>query len=268
MRRWPTSSRARAAAALAFALAATVAAQSAELTLMTSGALAAPLRELLPAFERTSGTTLTVVSGGSVGGATDSIPSRLQRGERADVLVMASSSIDDMIKASRVVPGSRVDLVRSSIGVAVRAGAVKPDIGTVEALKRTLLAAKSIAYSSSVSGVYVSTELFQRLGIAKEALAKSRKIDGEPVAAVVARGEAEIGFQQISELRPVPGVDVVGPLPDAVQRVTIFSAAIGTSATNPSGARALIAFLASPDAAPVFAKSGLQPIALAARIRD
>jgi len=268
MRRWPRSSGTSAAAAVVLALAAAVAAQSAELTVMTSGALAAPLRELLPAFERSSGTTLTVVSGGSVGGAPDSIPNRLQRGERADVLVMASSSIDDMIQAGSVVPGSRVDLVRSRIGIAVRAGTPKPDISTVEALKRTLLAAKSIAYSSSVSGVYVSTELFQRLGIAKEALAKGRKIDGEPVAAVVARGQAEIGFQQISELRPVAGVEVVGPLPDAVQRVTIFSAAIGASAANRAGAHALIEFLASPSAAPVFTKSGLEPIAIAAAIRD
>jgi molybdate transport system substrate-binding protein len=266
MRRWLRSFGTSAAAAFALALA-SVAAQSAELTLMTSGALAAPLRELLPAFERSSGTTLTVVSGGSVGGAPDSIPNRLQRGERADVLVMASSSIDDMIQAGRVVPGSRVDLVRSRIGIAVRAGTPKPDISTVEALKRTLLAAKSIAYSSSVSGVYVSTELFQRLGIAKDALAKGQKIDSEPVAAVVARGQAEIGFQQISELRPVAGVEVVGPLPDAVQRVTIFSAAIGTSAANRAGARALIEYLASPGAAPVFAESGLEPLAVAAGIR-
>jgi molybdate transport system substrate-binding protein len=160
-----------------------------------------------------------------------------------------------------VVPGSRVDLARSRIGVAVRAGAPKPDISTVEALKRTLLAAKSIAYSSSVSGVYVSTQLFQHLGIAKEALAKAQKIDGEPVAAVVARGQAEIGFQQISELRPVAGVEVIGPLPDAVQRVTIFSAAIGTSATNRANAQRLIEFLASPAAAPVFTKSGLEALA-------
>src|SRR4051812_22924309 len=172
-----------------------VAAHAAEITLMSSGALASALRELIPAYQRASGTiSLTVVSGGSVAGPPDSIPNRLQRGERADVLVMAAASIDDMIKAGRAVPGSRVDLARSRIGIAVRAGAPKPDIGTVDALKRALTNAKSIAYSSSVSGVYVSTELFQRLGIAKEALAKSRQIDGEPVAAVVARGEAEIGF--------------------------------------------------------------------------
>ena len=232
-----------------------------EISLLASGALAAPLRELIPIYERTAGAKLTVVSGGSVGSAPDSIPSRLQRGERADVLIMAASSIDDMIAAGRVVAGSRVDLARSRIGVAVRLGAPRPDISTVEALRGALLRAKSIAYSSSVSGVYVSTELFQRLGIAKEALAKGRQIDGEPVAAVVARGEAEIGFQQISELRPVPGVDVVGPLPDEVQRVSIFSAAVVASSTHGDAARGLIRFLSSRDAAAVLAKSGLEPIA-------
>jgi molybdate transport system substrate-binding protein len=234
--------------------------QADEIKVMTSGALSAALKELIPAFERASGSTLIIVSGGSVGGAPDSIPDRLQRGERADVLIMAAGSIDDLMKAGRVVAGSRVDLARSSIGIAVRAGAPKPDISSVEALKRTLLQATSIAFSSSVSGVYVSTELFQRLGIASQMLAKGRKVDSEPVAAVVARGEAELGFQQISELRPVPGVEVVGPLPSEVQRVTVFSAAAVAGSANPSGGRALIAFLSSPAASPAIAKSGMDPV--------
>jgi len=227
---------------------------------MSSGALAAALKELTPAFERASGSTLIVVSGGSVAGAADSIPDRLQRGERADVVIMAGGSIDDLIMAGRLVSGSRADLARSSIGVAVRAGAAKPDISTVEALTRALLQAKSVAYSSSVSGVYISTELFQRLGIAAQMAAKSRRIEREPVGAVVARGEAELGFQQISELRPVPGLEVVGPLPPAVQRVTVFSAAAATGSPNPAGGRALIAFLASPNASAAIAKSGMDPI--------
>lgn len=235
-------------------------AQADGIKVMTSGALSAALKELAPAFERASGSTLVVVSGGSVAGAPDSIPNRLQRGERADVVIMAAGSIDDLIKAGRLVSGSRVDLARSSIGIAVRAGAPKPDISTVDALKRALLQAKSIAYSSSVSGVYVSTELFQRLGIASQLLAKSRKIESEPVAAVVARGEAEIGFQQISELRPVPGVEVVGPLPAEVQRVTVFSAAAGAGSANPAEGRALIAFLSSPAASAAIARSGMDPM--------
>jgi molybdate transport system substrate-binding protein len=230
------------------------------ITVMSSGAMSAALRELMPAFERASGSTLTVVSGGSVAGAADSIPDRLQRGERADVVIMAAAGIDDLAKAGHLVAGSRVDLARSSIGLAVRAGAPKPDIGSVDALRRALLAAKSVAYSASVSGVYISTELFQRLGIAAEMRSKSRKVDGEPVGAVVARGEAELGFQQISELRPVPGVEVVGPLPADVQRVTVFSAAAGARSANPAGGRALITFLSSPAAAAAIAKSGMDPI--------
>ena len=234
--------------------------QADEIKVMTSGALSAALREVTPAFERASGSTLIIVSGGSVAGVPDSIPDRLQRGERADVLIMAASSIDDLTKAGRVVAGSRVDLARSSIGVAVRAGSPTPDISSVDALTRTLLRATSIAYSSSVSGVYVSTELFQRLGIAGQVLAKSRKIDSEPVAAVVARGDAEIGFQQISELRPVPGIEVVGPLPSEVQRVTVFSAAAVAGSANPSGGRALIAFLSAPVASAAIARSGMDPV--------
>ena len=242
-------------------LVAAVAAQAQEVKVMTSGALSAALRELAPAFERASGSTLTIVSGGSVAGAPDSIPDRLQRGEHADVLIMAAAGIDDLAKAGRAVEGSRVDLARSSIGIAVRTGAAKPDISSVEALKRTLLQAASVAYSSSVSGVYVSTELFERLGIALQMRAKSRRVESEPVAAVVARGEAELGFQQISELRPVPGVDVVGPLPADVQRVTVFSAGLGSGGANPAGGRALIAFLASPAAAVAIARSGMEPVA-------
>ncbi len=237
------------------------AAQADEIKVMTSGALSAALRELVPAFERASGSTLTIVSGGSVAGATDSIPDRLKRGERTDVLIMAAAGIDDLAKAGRAVAGSRVDLARSSIGIAVRAGTRKPDISSVDALKRTLLNAASVAYSSSVSGVYVSTELFARLGIADQMRAKSRRVESEPVAAIVARGEAEIGFQQISELRPVAGVEVVGPLPAEVQRVTVFSAAAATNSANPDGGRTLIAFLASPEASAAIARSGMDPIA-------
>ncbi|MGH9140786.1 MAG: substrate-binding domain-containing protein [Vicinamibacterales bacterium] len=237
-----------------------VAVRADAITVMTSGALSAALRELMPAFERRSGSTLTIVSGGSVAGARDSIPDRLGRGERADVVMLAAAGIDDLIKAGRVVAGSRVDLARSSIGIAVRAGAPKPDISSVDALKRALLQAASVAYSSSVSGVYVSSELFERLGIATQMRAKSRRVESEPVAALVARGDVEIGFQQISELRPVAGVEVVGPLPAEVQRVTVFAAALAAGSLNPAGGRALMAFLASPEAADAIARSGMDPV--------
>ena len=173
---------------------------------------------------------------------------------------MADDALNELIKNGRVLADSRVELARSGIGMAVRKGAAKPDISSLDALTRTLLQAKSIAYSASVSGRYLTTELFQRLGIADQVMGKSRRIDRERVGAVVARGEAEIGFQQISELLPEPGIDYVGPLPPEVQRVTVFSAGVAAGSTNADAARALIRFLASSDAAGIVAKSGLEPI--------
>jgi molybdate transport system substrate-binding protein len=206
---------------------------------------------------------VTTAFGASMGSAPDSIPSRLQRGEPVDVVIMADTALDDLIQQGKVVAGSRVDLVRSSIGVAVRAGAPRPDISSVDALRRTLLNAKSIAYSASASGVYVSTELFQRLGIAGQVKDKSQRIESARVGTVVARGDAEIGFQQISELLPVAGITYLGPLPADVQKVTVFSAGIVSGSKNADVARALIRFLASPAAADVIRKSGLEPIASA-----
>src|SRR6202041_186558 len=127
----------------------------------------------------------------------------------------------------------------------VRAGAPKPDIGSVEALKQTLLAAKSIAYSASASGVYIQNEMFPRLGIAEAGAGKSRRTPADPVGPVVARGEAEIGFQQISELKPIAGIDLVGPLPPEVQQITVFSAGVAAGSREPEAARALIRFLTS-----------------------
>ena len=145
--------------------------------------------------------------------------------------------------------------------MAVKAGAPKPDISSVAALRRALLEAKSIAYSASVSGTYLSTEVFRRLGIADQIAAKSHRIEGERVGAVVARGEAEIGFQQMSELLPVQGIEIVGTLPDAVQKISVFSAGVATHSRNPDAARELIRFLASPESAPAVSKSGLEPTA-------
>jgi molybdate transport system substrate-binding protein len=225
---------------------------------MTSGAFTAPLLKVVPAFERKTSIEVSTAFGPSMGNTPDSIPNRMARGERVDVVILASSALDELIRRGKVVAGSRVDLARSSIGMVVRAGAPKPDIGSVEALRRTLLNASSIAYSDSASGVYVSTEMFQRLGIAGQVLGKSKKIEGEPVAAVVARGDAEIGFQQISELLAVSGVTYVGPLPSNVQKTTIFSAGIAVGAKHLDAARALIRFLTSPAAAQAIKSSGLE----------
>lgn len=229
-----------------------------DIRVMSSGAFTAAYLTLVPEFERATNDKVKTSFGASMGNAPDSIPSRLQRGEPADVVILAASALDDLITQGKVIAGSRVDLARSSIGMAVRAGAPRPDISSVEALTRTLLRAKSIAYSASASGVYLSTELFQRLGIADQIKGKSRRIDSEPVAAVVARGDAEIGFQQISEILPVPGIEYVGPLPPEVQRVTVFSAGVVAGARKPDAARALITFLASPAAAAAIRNTGLE----------
>ena len=228
---------------------------------MTSGTFTAAYLELRPQLERSlKGKIVTITT--SMGVGSDSIPSRLERGEAVDVVIVADDTLNELIKNGRVLADSRVELARSGIGMAVRAGAPKPDISSVDALTRTLLQAKSIAYSASVSGQYLTTELFQRLGIADQVMGKSRRIDRERVGAVVARGEAEIGFQQISELLPEPGIDFVGPLPPEVQRVTVFSAGVAAGSKNADAARALIRFLASSEAAGTVAKSGLEPMVL------
>lgn len=231
-----------------------------EIRVMTSGSFTAAYLDLTPKCERATKDTFVTVTT-SIGTGLAFIPTRLQRGERADVVIVDDATLVQMIKDGLVVGDSRTELARSSIGMAVRAGAPRPDISSVDALKRTLLQAKSIAYSASVSGRYLSTELFQQLGIADQVLGKSRRIEGERVGAVVARGEAEIGFQQISELLPVPGIDYVGPLPPEVQRTSVFSAGITAGSGNPNGARAMIRCLASPDASGAVAKSGLEPVA-------
>lgn len=226
---------------------------------MTSGGFAAPYLALISPFERTNRhTVLTVAT--STGLGEGSIPNRVRRGEPADVVVLSDTAINELIKEGRIVADSRVPLARSGIGMAVRAGAPKPDIGSVEALKRTLLQAKSIAYSAQISGVHLSTEVFPRLGIAEQLKGKSLRIERERVGAVVARGEAEIGFQQISELLPIAGIDYVGPLPADVQRITTFTAGVTVGARSPEAGRALIRFFTSPEGKQAMLQYGMEPI--------
>jgi molybdate transport system substrate-binding protein len=235
-------------------------AESGEIRVICSGGFTAAYNILAPRFEQTTGKKIVSAYGASMGNAPDAIPQRLARGEPTDIIILARSALDEFTDRGVVRPGSRVDLAESRIGVAVRAGAPKPDISTVNALRRALLAASSIAYSASASGVYVSTDLYRKLGIEAEMAPKSRRILSERVAAVVARGEAEIGFQQISEIIGIKGAELVGPLPAEVQQVTVFSAGVLTNARQPDAAAELIRFLASPDAAETVASTGLDPI--------
>ncbi len=235
-------------------------ARQAEIRVITSGAFTEAYKQLVPQFERDTGHRVISAFGASMGKATDSIPSRLARGEPADMIILAASALDGFIKDGKVVAGTRVDLVRSRIGFAVRTGTPKPDISTVEKLKQALLNARSIAYSASASGVYFESELVQKLGIADQVLPKSKRILSERVGTVVARGDAELGLQQISELAPIPGLDFVGPLPDEVQQISIFSAGIVVGAREPEAARALMRYFTSAAAAPIILKTGLEPI--------
>jgi len=250
------------ALALGFAAALLLAgsARAAEVRVMISGGLTAAYNALVPEFERSTGHKVLTAYGPSMGTTVNAIPIRLERGEPADVLIMVGYALGDLVTKGKVIADSRVDLVKSPIGIAVKSGALRPDISSAESIKRALLAAKSIAYSDSASGVYVSTEMFAKLGIADEMKDKAKKIPATPVGEIVARGDAEIGFQQISELRPVAGIDIVGPLPDALQKITVFSAGIATVSKEPDAGRALIKFLASPAARDTIVKSGMEPI--------
>jgi molybdate transport system substrate-binding protein len=230
---------------------------------MCSGGFAAAYRLLGPRFEKATGLHLEIAWGPSMGTTSGAIPVRLARGESADVVIMVRSALDKLAKEGEVIDGSQVDLARSRIGIAVRAGAPVPDISSVAALRRTLLRARSVAYSDSASGVYVASKLFKRLGIEKEMASKSRQIPATPVGLVVARGEAEIGFQQISELSPVRGIKVVGPIPEEVQKITVFSAGIVATARAPQAGRAFVRYLSSPASCAMIRQSRLDPVACA-----
>jgi molybdate transport system substrate-binding protein len=239
-------------------------ADAADVRVMISAGFYGVYSELSPAFERASGHHLVTTRGPSMGDSPEAIPARLARGEAADVVILDGGAADELGKQGLVRADSKIELARSLIGMVVRAGAEKPHIGSVEALRTTLLAAKSIAYSDSGSGTYLSTKLFPRLGIAEQIAGKSRKVrgppSGEPVAQVVARGEAEIGFQQIAELIHVPGITFVGALPAEVQPTIFFAGALTRTAQQPEAASALIRFLASSEAAPVILEAGLTPL--------
>jgi molybdate transport system substrate-binding protein len=219
--------------------------------IMSSLALKAACRELLPSFERATGRTVLAQFVGGV-----EIGKRLRAGDPSELVIMASAAIDEFAKQGLVAQGSRVDLVRSKIGMAVRAGAARPDISSAEAFRHALERATSIAYSTGPSGVYL-VDVFARWGISPAKLRQSPP--GVPAGDFVARGEAELGFQQISELLPVEGIDYVGPLPDELQLVTIFSAGTNLRAEDPEAARELTRFLTAPHAAPVLARCGLEP---------
>lgn len=233
---------------------------SAELHVMNSGGFTAAYKALAPGFEQSTGNILSTAWGPSMGAAPEAIPNRLQRGEPADVVIMVGYALDELIKQGKVIPDSRTGLADSRIGMVVRAGQPKPDISTPEALKQVLLNARSIAYSDSASGVYIERELFKKLGIEQQVKDKAKMVPKVPVASVVASGEYELGFQQVSELLPVAGADFAGKIPESLQSITLFAAGVPVGSRHPEEARQLIRFLAAPQAAGEVSKSGLDPL--------
>jgi molybdate transport system substrate-binding protein len=208
---------------------------------------------LVPQFERASGQKVTTTWAGTV-----EIMKRIPAGEVHDLIIVSSTELDELIKQGKIAAGSRLDIAKSGIGVAVRAGAPKPDVGSAEALKKTLLAAKTVGYTSGPSGVYMAG-LVERMGIAAEVKAKFRSVpSGGTIGTIVAAGDCEIGFQQVSELVHIKGIDYVGPLPKDIQRITVFSTGVHTNATNPDGAKALARFLAAPAADGTIKAAGLE----------
>jgi molybdate transport system substrate-binding protein len=228
--------------------------QPAEIRVLSSIATKEAYLELVPAFERASGHKVSTTWAGTV-----DIMKRMAAGERYDVVMISSKELDELVQQSKVAAGSRADLARCGIGVAVRAGAPKPDISSGEALKRTLLAAKTVGYTSGPSGVYMS-QLIERMGIAADIKPKHRGVpSGGTIGTIVASGEAEIGFQQISELVHIKGIDYVGPLSADVQKITVFSAGIQAGAQHADASKELLAFLTAPAATPLYKKHGLDP---------
>jgi molybdate transport system substrate-binding protein len=218
---------------------------------MLSAAFKEAYLELLPQFERATGHRVENLWVPSV-----QMMSRLKAGETVDLVILSAASLEELRKSGLI--SDRTDLARSGIGVAVKSGARRPDISSGGAVKRAVLAARGIAYSTGPSGIYLM-ELFQRMGIAEKIKSRVKQVQGEPAGGVVARGEAEIAFQQVSELLPVPGIDFVGPLPADSQQITVFSAGLHVKATQPNAARALVTFLKAPAAAPAIRNKGMEP---------
>src|SRR2546421_22450 len=242
--------------AILFAIACTTTAGAAEVKVLTAGAMKAVVLELVPQFEKESGHK-AVVDNDTAGG----LAKRIDAGEAFDVAVITPGVVNDLAAKKKVMTDGRADIARVGVGVVVKEGAPLPDISSVDAFKRALLAAKSVAYidpaSGGSSGIYLSG-LFDKLGIAAEIKPKAKLKQGGYVAELIANGEAELGLHQISEILPVKGVKLVGPLPAEIQNYTTYAIAIGAEATQPDTARALIRLLTGPAAEGVLKARGME----------
>jgi molybdate transport system substrate-binding protein len=222
------------------------------LTILSGGAMRPLLAEAVPLFERAHGFKAEMRFA-----LTSVLAKEIEQGAAFDIALLPRPELNALAASCTIAPGTQTDIARSTVGLAVRQGAPKPDISTVESLKRTLLAARTIGYSDGPSGAYVA-ELLQRLGIAEETRAKIR-LTGRPVAEIVASGEAEVGMQQIVAILPVKGAELVGPLPGELQNVIVYAAGIAAAAANPDAAAAFIGFMAAPEAVRIMRAKGLDP---------
>jgi molybdate transport system substrate-binding protein len=246
---------------LALAMLGSVAAARADtITVVSSGGFAAAYTVLVPEFEKRTGHKVVSQWGPSMGTTTDAVPQRLARHEDIDVVIMVGYALDKLAADGKAIADSKVALAQSGIGIVVKQGSKAPDVSTVDALRKALLAAKSVAYSDSASGVYIEREMFDKMGIKAEMNLKAKMIPAVPVGSVVASGEYEIGFQQVSELKPIKGITLIGQLPGDLQKITVFSAGVVTGSKHEAAARALIDFLAQPANAAVIKDSGMEPL--------
>jgi molybdate transport system substrate-binding protein len=227
---------------------------AAEIKVLSSIATREAYNELVPQFEKSSGHKVVTTWAG-----TTAIMQKMAAGERHDLIVISGTEIDELIRQGKIIADSRVNLARCGIGIAIRAGAPKPDVSSADALKRALLAAKTVGYTSGPSGIYMG-KLIERMGIADQIKPKFRSVpSGGTIGTIVASGDCEIGFQQVSEIVHIPGVDFAGPLPPEVQHVTVFCCGVQTGSANDVAGRSLASFLSSAGAAAVMKKHGLEP---------
>ena len=226
---------------------------AAEIAVLSGGAMRRFMVEAVPLFEHESGSKVAIRFG-----PTRALKQEIEAGAAFDLALLPRPQIDDLAQAGKIAAGTQTDITRSAVGLVVRAGAKRPDIGTVEAFKRALLAAKSISYSQGPSGVYVA-DLMERLGLAPEMKAKTKLAIGRPVADLVAKGEAEIGMQQIVEILPVKGAELVAPLPHELQNIIVYAAGFAPGAADSAAARALVGFLELPAAVRIIRAKGMEP---------
>ena len=226
---------------------------------LISGGFSGPYEHLIPEFERTSGIKVTTLSGSSQGTGPQTIAAQLARGIAADVVILSREGLTELIRAQRIAAGTDVDLARTPIGVAVRAGAPKPDVSTVEALKKALLRARTVAVPSSTSGIFLMEEIFPRLGIADKIDIKATP-RGTGAAAMVASGEVDIGLLPVSEIVHAKDVDLAGVIAEEIQLHQIFAAAVVSGSKEAEAAKQLIAFLSSARAAATIQRGGMEPL--------